>query len=25
MHGVEPVTEGARESVVGWVTGPNFK
>jgi len=25
MHGVEPVKEGARESVVGWLTGPNFK
>jgi len=25
MHGVEPVEEGARQSVVGWVTGPTFK
>lgn len=25
MHGVEPVKEGARESVVGWITGPYFK
>jgi len=25
MHGVEPVDEGVRESVVGWITGPNFK
>ena len=25
MHGVEPVEEGARESVVGWITGPKFR
>jgi PKHD-type hydroxylase len=25
LHGVEPVTQGARESVVGWITGPNLK
>ena len=25
MHGVEPVEEGVRQSVVGWVTGPTFK
>jgi PKHD-type hydroxylase len=25
MHGVEPVEEGDRQSVVGWVTGPNFR
>jgi len=25
MHGVEPVKEGVRESVVGWITGPTFK
>ena len=25
MHGVDPVKEGARQSVVGWITGPNFK
>jgi len=25
MHGVEPVTGGARQSVVGWITGPTFK
>ena len=25
MHGVEPVEEGSRESVVGWITGPKFR
>jgi PKHD-type hydroxylase len=25
MHGVEPIIEGSRDSVVGWITGPNFK
>jgi len=25
QHGVEPVEEGVREGVVGWITGPNFK
>jgi hypothetical protein len=25
MHGVEPVEEGDRQSVVGWVPGPNFR
>lgn len=25
MHGVEPVEEGVREGVVGWITGPNFR
>lgn len=25
LHKVEPVTEGVRKSLVGWVTGPKFK
>ncbi len=25
LHGVEPVEEGSRQSVVGWITGPNFR
>ena len=25
LHKVEPVTKGERNSLVGWVTGPNFK
>ena len=25
LHGIRPVTEGTRYSLVGWVTGPNFK
>ena len=25
QHGVEPVEDGVREGVVGWITGPNFR
>ena len=25
LHRVKPITKGERNSLVGWVTGPNFK
>jgi PKHD-type hydroxylase len=25
LHGVQPVTKGTRNSLVAWITGPNFK
>lgn len=25
LHGVAPITKGERNSLVGWITGPNFK